>query len=103
MRAVITGAAGGIGAAVAHRLAETRKAPSLLLVDVDREGLEQTAREAADAGAHTTILPCDLAAPDAGDVVMARAAEAMRGLDALISNAGIVRPGNELATMDVRT
>lgn len=101
MRAVITGAAGGVGAAVARRLAETRKAPSLLLVDVGIEGLERTAREVADAGARPMVLQCDLSTPDAGEVVMARAAEAMGGLDALISNAGIVRPGNDLATMDV--
>jgi glucose 1-dehydrogenase len=103
MRAVITGAAGGIGAAIARRLAETREAPSLLLVDVGADGLERTAREAADAGARATVLQCDLSRPDAGEIVMTRASRALGGLDALISNAGIVRPGNQIGTMDIET
>lgn len=103
MRAVITGAAGGIGAAVAHRFASTREAPSMLLVDVGLEGLRQTAREVTEAGAQVAVLQCDLSRADAGELVMARAVEVLGGLDVLVSNAGIVRPGSELLTMDVET
>lgn len=102
MRAIITGAAGGIGAAVAVRLAEAREAPRLLLVDVFEDGLAATAKAAAAAGAAASTLCCDLAAPDAGDVIVAEAARALGGLDAVISNAGMVRAG-DMATLRVET
>lgn len=103
MKVVITGAAGGIGAAVAHRFAETREAPELLLVDIGAEGLARTADQVAAMGASVTVLECDLSSPDAGEIVISRAAEALGGIDALISNAGIVRPGSTIATMEVDT
>lgn len=93
MRAVITGAAGGIGAAIARRLAGAREQPRLLLVDVAEDGLLQTARETKAAGAETVTMACDLSSSDAGDAVIAEAQRTLGGLDALLSNAGIVRPG----------
>lgn len=93
MKAVITGAAGGIGAAIARRVAETRDGAELLLVDLSADELERTAEQTRATGAKTTTLCCDLASADAGDAVIAEANRALGGLDALISNAGIIRPG----------
>lgn len=98
MRAVITGAAGGIGAAIAHRLAATRERPRLLLVDVRGDGLDATAAEVKNAGAEPVTMRCDLASPEAGDAIIAAAKRAFGGLDALISNAGMVRAG-DIATL----
>ena len=93
MRAVITGAAGGIGAAIARRLAGTRERPRLLLIDVAEDGLARTTRETEEAGAMAVAMACDLSSSDAGDTVVAEAERALGGLDALFSNAGIVQPG----------
>lgn len=103
MKAVITGAAGGIGAATAHRFADTHDDVELLLVDVGLEGLERTAAEVEAKGAKVSILQCDLSSMEAGLTVMSRASEVLGGLDVLVSNAGIVRPGSDLATMDPET
>ena len=50
MRAIITGAAGGIGRAITLRAATTGKL-SALLCDLDQRGLEETAHEAREMGA----------------------------------------------------
>jgi glucose 1-dehydrogenase len=89
MRAVITGAASGIGRAVAERLAEQARArgeaASLLLVDVAADALE---RVAAEVGGHAFAY--DLSRPDAGEAIAAATSQRLGpSLDALISNAGI--------------
>ena len=81
MRAVITGAASGIGLAVARRLAPG----PLLLVDISA-GVEQVADE---LGAHALVA--DLSQPEAGDLVAAEARGRLGGVDALVSNAGIAQ------------
>ncbi len=92
MRAVITGAASGIGKAVAARLRADAgsggEAAQLLLVD--REG-DALGKVAAELGAVPLVV--DLARADAGEAVAAAAREHLGGLDALISNAGIAVTG----------
>jgi 3-oxoacyl-[acyl-carrier protein] reductase len=84
--ALITGASGGIGAAVATALhgagatvalSGTRQAP---LDDL-----------AAALGARAHVLPCNLSDPDAVDALPKAATLAMGGLDILVNNAGITR------------
>ncbi|SCD26752.1 3-oxoacyl-ACP reductase [Streptomyces sp. DvalAA-19] len=81
--ALVTGAARGIGAAVASVLA--RDGARVIALDVPgvREELERTA---ARLGA--TPLPLDITAPDAADRI---AAAAPGGLGVLVHNAGITR------------
>ncbi|MFI7239929.1 3-oxoacyl-ACP reductase [Streptomyces cyaneofuscatus] len=81
--ALVTGAARGIGAAVASVLA--RDGAQVIALDVPgaREELERTA---ARLGA--TALPLDITAPDAADRI---AAAAPGGLGVLVHNAGITR------------
>jgi NAD(P)-dependent dehydrogenase (short-subunit alcohol dehydrogenase family) len=92
MRAVVTGAASGIGRAVARRLradAVARGESSrLLLVDRDGDALDRVAAELEGVP-----LVVDLAQPDAGERVAAAAREQLGGVDALISNAGIAPSG----------
>ncbi|MFF3845432.1 3-oxoacyl-ACP reductase [Streptomyces sp. NPDC002328] len=83
--ALVTGAARGIGAAVAETLA--RDGARVVVLDVP--AAERDARElAARLGGDATALPLDITAADAGERI---AAELPDGLDVLIHNAGITR------------
>lgn len=85
---VITGAASGIGRAVA--LAAARRSPDpLVLVDRDQHGLTALATEFAGA---VPLLPLagDLADPAFAGEVIAVGARASGGVKALVGNAGIV-------------
>ena len=57
-RAVVTGAASGIGRAIALELA--RHGAELFLLDVDAKQLERTADEARSAGVEVIATRCDL-------------------------------------------
>ncbi len=86
--ALVTGASGGIGAAVARALHGAGAAVGL---SGTRE--EALGALAAELGARAHVLPCDLADPDAVDALPRQAAEAMGSLDILVNNAGITRDG----------
>jgi len=79
--AIVTGAARGIGAATAARLAA--EGASVLLVDREAE----VAARAAELGG--VALRLDLADAGAGERVVAAALEAFGRLDILVNNAGI--------------
>lgn len=88
--AAITGAAQGIGEAVARRLAGDGLAVALLDVQGDAAA-EVAAKIAADTGASTLGLQCDVSDRDSVERALAATADAFGGLDTLISNAGITR------------
>jgi glucose 1-dehydrogenase len=98
MRVVVTGAASGIGRAVCLRLARDARAAGgsarVAAVDVGRPAeLDRLAAELAGLGAETLPLDGDMGEPDAPGRVVAAAVERFGGLDGLVSNAGINRPG----------
>jgi 3-oxoacyl-[acyl-carrier protein] reductase len=85
-RALITGASGGIGAAIARALhgagatvalSGTREAPLTAL--------------AAELGERAHVTPCNLSDPAAVADLVKQAGEAMGGVDILVNNAGITR------------
>lgn len=87
-RALVSGAASGIGRATAVRLAS--EGARVLLCDVRSEGLEE-ARTVA--GPDALAVACDVGSePDVGRCV-SRACEAWGGLDTVVCCAGIVRAG----------
>lgn len=90
MRVIVTGAASGIGRAVAELLAAGTVLPGphqLMLTDRDGDGLRAVA-EAIGPAAGTCVT--DLGAADCGDVLVAAALAHMGGIDAVVSNAGII-------------
>ncbi len=84
--ALVTGASGGIGGAIARALHAAGATVGLSGTRV--EPLESLASELGES-AH--VLPCDLADPGAVDDLPKRAVAAMGGLDILVNNAGITR------------
>jgi 3-oxoacyl-[acyl-carrier protein] reductase len=83
-RALVTGAARGIGASIAE--AFRREGAQLALLD--REG-EQCEHRAAELGAHA--VTADLADAAAAVAATERAVELLGGVDILVNNAGILR------------
>jgi 3-oxoacyl-[acyl-carrier protein] reductase len=84
--ALVTGASGGIGGAIARAL---HGAGAVVGLSGTREA--PLAGLAAELGERAHVLPCDLSSADAVEALPKRAAEAMGGLDILVNNAGITR------------
>jgi len=90
--AVVTGATGGIGRAVAHALAGPRL--GLCLTGRDRGRLEEAARELGSRAARVVALPADLAADADIRALGRRIAEELGRVDVLVHAAGSLRLGN---------
>jgi 3-oxoacyl-[acyl-carrier protein] reductase len=95
MTALVTGASGGIGSAVARALAAQGARVAL-------SGTRADALEAvrADLGADTIILPCNLSDAAAVDALVPQAVEAFGRLDILVNNAGVTRDNLALRMKD---
>ena len=89
--AIVTGAASGIGRAIAAALA--REGAHLVLIDIDPDGLEGAASELRRASIDVRTLVCDLGSNDEIDAVVKTIAADTRGLDILVNNAGIAYYG----------
>lgn len=91
--ALITGAASGIGAAVARRLASG--GARCVLVDLDQPGVERLAKEVGGAW-----LTADVSLPESSEQAVALAEEKYGRLDLVHLNAGI-SSGVDLAHFDL--
>jgi len=86
-KALVTGAAAGLGRAIAIRLA--REGADVAVLDVDREKLEETRREVEELDVETISLVCDLT--DRGEIAAAaaRLLAEWGHVDILVNNAGV--------------
>jgi len=96
-KAVVTGAASGIGQAIALALA--REGSDLYLVDIDEVNLAATVREAQQFGVTVVARKCDLAQPNEITASVDALLSAWGKLDILVNNAGVAYYGstNEMA------
>jgi 3-oxoacyl-[acyl-carrier protein] reductase len=86
--ALVTGASGGIGAAIARALHGAGATVGLSGTRVD--ALEALA---AELGARAHVLPADLSDAAGAEALVKAAVEAMGSVDILVNNAGITRDG----------
>jgi 3-oxoacyl-[acyl-carrier protein] reductase len=85
----ITGAGGGLGAAMARRLAA--QGARLALLDFRLDTLEQLKAELALPADDCLALQCDVSREESADQAFADIASHFGGLDVLVNNAGITR------------
>jgi NAD(P)-dependent dehydrogenase (short-subunit alcohol dehydrogenase family) len=96
-RVLITGAARGIGAALAQNLAG--RGARVALVGLEPERLASIAER---CGEGTFVAECDVSRREQVTAAMDSAAGALGGLDVVVANAGIAT-GGPLGLQDVRT
>ena len=92
--ALITGASGGIGGAIARMLAAA--GARVALSGTRAEALQELAHGLGGA----VVLPCRLDSADEVEQLVPRAAEALGRLDILVNNAGITRDGLAMRMKD---
>jgi NAD(P)-dependent dehydrogenase (short-subunit alcohol dehydrogenase family) len=102
--AIITGAGGGLGSAVAKLLAGAGDY-QLSLVDNRREAVERTAADVRDLGADAEAIVVDLGAAEEAESVVPRTIERFGRVDALVNAAAILyrRQFDEITPEDFDT
>ncbi|MFT3721704.1 SDR family NAD(P)-dependent oxidoreductase [Pseudorhodoferax sp.] len=87
--AVVTGAAAGIGAAIAERLAEA--GAKVVLTDVNADQGEALAARLGARGLDASFIRCDVGDLDSVAAMTAQAIAAHGRIDVLVNNAGVTR------------
>lgn len=90
-RALLAGAGGGIGSAVAHRFCE--EGAEVVLADLDLELVSGLAADLRAQGYTAHALELDVTSEEAVQAATDRGAELLGGLDALVANAGTLAVG----------
>lgn len=93
--ALVTGASGGIGGAIARCL--HGQGAGVVLSGTRREALEALA---ADLGERTWVMTCNLADPAEAEALVGRIEAEAGQLDILVNNAGLTRDGLALRMKD---
>lgn len=96
--AIVTGAGGGIGSAIARRLAA--EGALVVVTDVNAEAAEQVVGGIKEDGGNAIVIAADVSKKDSCYALIEQAF-ALRGhIDVLVNNAGINRRGNLLSLSD---
>jgi NAD(P)-dependent dehydrogenase (short-subunit alcohol dehydrogenase family) len=96
--AIVTGAGGGIGRAIALCFAE--EGASVLCADVDFEAAQLTAEAAAARGGAASAVACDVTNSAAAKQAAASAVDRFGGLHVLVNNAAFFLPDATLPELD---
>ena len=102
-RAIITGAAAGIGKGAAIKLAE--EGASVGILDVDFASAEQVAREINNVGGKAIAVKVDVRDEQQVSDAVAKVESTFGGLDTVIANAGVMLFGKDTvaAELDLET
>lgn len=92
--ALVTGAARGIGKAVALTLA--RQGAKVVVTDVDLGGAQQVAQEIEELGRNAQAIQADVSQREAVQQLVSEAISLFGRIDILVNNAGIIRRGTFL-------
>ncbi|MEV5609972.1 3-oxoacyl-ACP reductase FabG [Streptomyces sp. NPDC052225] len=87
--AIVTGAARGIGAATAIRLAEEGRA--VAVIDLDEAACKDTVEKITAAGGKALAVGCDVADEAQVEAAVARIAQELGAPTILVNNAGVLR------------
>lgn len=93
--ALITGASGGIGGAIAKMLKDS--GAKIAITGTRKEALDALA---AELGGGVTVIVSNLSQPEAADALIKEAEAALGGLDILVPNAGITKDGLSMRMSD---
>jgi len=98
--AVVTGAASGIGRALAERFAAEDM--RLVLADIERPVLEQTAKEIGALGVDVIAVPTDTSLEEDVNALAAQAFDRFGDVHLLCNNAGVGSRGLPIAELPLR-
>ncbi|MEN9776050.1 MAG: hypothetical protein RL322_3120 [Pseudomonadota bacterium] len=99
--ALVTGAAGDLGAAITGQLLEAGARVAVL--DAVGEALRARYRSAADTSDHRLLMlsPCDISDPSQVDAAVRETVAGLGGLQMLVNNAAVITPRGPIGDLDL--
>jgi NAD(P)-dependent dehydrogenase (short-subunit alcohol dehydrogenase family) len=85
--AIVTGAARGIGFAIAERL--SKAGAQVVVADISEDGATEAAERLREGGGKAAGVAADVTSPDDARAMVERALDAFGAVDILVNNAGI--------------